>query len=82
MKLLILDGNSIINRAFYAIPHLSAPSGLHTGGIYGFLVTFLKTLNNATDILKEEKVIRIIAVTVIKKYGKRTTDEVSTPLNP
>ncbi|MBQ7036863.1 MAG: DNA polymerase I [Clostridia bacterium] len=44
MKLLILDGNSIINRAFYAIPHLSAPSGLHTGGIYGFLVTFLKTL--------------------------------------
>ena len=44
MKLLILDGNSIINRAFYAIPHLTAPDGLHTGGIYGFLVTFLKTL--------------------------------------
>ena len=44
MKLLILDGNSIINRAFYAIPHLTAPDGLHTGGIYGFLVTFLRTL--------------------------------------
>ena len=45
-------------------------------------VPFLKTLNNATDILKEEKVIRISAVTVIKKYGKRTTDEVSAPFNP
>ncbi len=44
MKLLILDGNSILNRAFYAIPHLTAPDGLHTGGIYGFLVTFLRTL--------------------------------------
>ncbi len=44
MKVLILDGNSILNRAFYAIPYLTAPDGLHTGGIYGFLVTFLRTL--------------------------------------
>ncbi len=44
MKLLILDGNSILNRAFYAIPYLTAPDGLHTGGIYGFLVTFLRTI--------------------------------------
>lgn len=44
MKLLILDGNSILNRAFYAIPHLTAPDGLHTGGIYGFLVTLLRTI--------------------------------------
>lgn len=44
MKLLILDGNSILNRAFYAIPYLTAPDGLHTGGIYGFLVTLLRTI--------------------------------------
>ncbi len=44
MKVLILDGNSILNRAFYAIPYLTAPDGLHTGGIYGFLVTFLRTI--------------------------------------
>ncbi len=44
MKLLILDGNSILNRAFYALGNLTAADGLHTGGIYGFLVTFLKTL--------------------------------------
>ncbi|MDD6308037.1 MAG: DNA polymerase I [Clostridia bacterium] len=45
MKLLIIDGNSILNRAFYAIKNLTAPDGLHTGGIYGFLVTLFKTMD-------------------------------------
>jgi len=44
MKILVVDGNSILNRAFYAIPYLTAPDGLHTGGIYGFLVSFMKTV--------------------------------------
>ncbi len=48
MKILIIDGNSILNRAFYAIPYLTAPDGLHTGGIYGFLVSFLKTIKAAS----------------------------------
>ena len=37
MKLLVLDGNSIINRAFYGIKLLSTKSGMFTNGIYGFL---------------------------------------------
>ncbi len=37
MKLLILDGNSVINRAFYGIRPLSTREGLFTNGIYGFL---------------------------------------------
>ena len=37
MKLLILDGNSVINRAFYGIRALSTRDGLFTNGIYGFL---------------------------------------------
>ncbi len=37
MKLMILDGNSIINRAFYGIRPLSTKDGLFTNGIYGFL---------------------------------------------
>ncbi len=45
MKLLIIDGNSILNRAFYAIKNLTAPDGLHTGGIYGFLTTLFKALD-------------------------------------
>ena len=37
MKLLAIDGNSIINRAFYGIKLLSTKSGLYTNGIYGFM---------------------------------------------
>lgn len=37
MKLMILDGNSIINRAFYGVGYLSSKSGQPTGAVYGFL---------------------------------------------
>ncbi len=37
MKLLVIDGNSIINRAFYGIRLLSTAEGVFTNGIYGFL---------------------------------------------
>ena len=37
MKLLILDGNSVINRAYYGIRALTTRDGLFTNGIYGFL---------------------------------------------
>ena len=36
MKLLILDGNSILNRAFYGIKVLTTKEGLYNNGIYGF----------------------------------------------
>ena len=36
MKLMILDGNSIINRAFYGIRMLNAPDGTPTNAVYGF----------------------------------------------
>lgn len=35
-RLLILDGNSLLNRAFYAVPLLSNSEGTHTNAIYGF----------------------------------------------
>ena len=41
-KIMLIDGNSIINRAFFALPALSGPSGEPTGGIYGFLSIFFK----------------------------------------
>ena len=37
MKLMILDGNSIVNRAFYGIRALNAPDGTPTNAVYGFL---------------------------------------------
>ena len=47
MKLLVLDGNSILNRAFYGIKLLTTKSGDYTNGIYGFL-TMLKKLLDET----------------------------------
>ncbi|MBO4339064.1 MAG: DNA polymerase I [Clostridia bacterium] len=42
MKLLVLDGNSILNRAFYGIKLLTTKDGRFTNGIYGFLNIFLR----------------------------------------
>lgn len=39
MKLMVLDGNSILNRAYYGIRPLSTRQGLYTHAIYGFLTT-------------------------------------------
>jgi DNA polymerase-1 len=36
-KILLIDGNSIMNRAFYALPDMTDASGRHTNAIYGFL---------------------------------------------
>ena len=47
-KLVLVDGHSILNRAFYGVPLLTNAEGLHTNGIYGFLNILFK-------ILEEEK---------------------------
>ncbi len=44
-KIVLFDGNSIVNRAFYGLPDLSNSQGLHTNGIYGFLNIMLKILD-------------------------------------
>ena len=43
-KLLILDSNSILNRAFYGVRYLSAKDGTPTNAIYGFLNILLKLI--------------------------------------
>ena len=40
MKLMILDGNSIVNRAFYGVRALNAPDGTPTNAVFGFLSIF------------------------------------------
>ena len=42
MKLLVIDGNSILNRAFYGIKLLTTKDGHFTNGIYGFLNIYLR----------------------------------------
>jgi len=41
-KLIILDGNSLMNRAFYALPLLTNREGIHTNAVYGFTNMLLK----------------------------------------
>ncbi len=45
MKLLVLDGNSIVNRAFYGIRLLTTQNGLYTNAIYGFLTMLQKMMD-------------------------------------
>lgn len=44
-KILLIDGNSILNRAYYAIPYLTNKNGVHTNAVYGFLNMFFKFIN-------------------------------------
>ena len=43
-KLLLIDGNSILNRAYYGIRPLTAPDGTPTNAVYGFLNILFKYL--------------------------------------
>lgn len=59
MKLLLIDGNSIMNRAFYGIRTLTSPKGVPTNALTGFMNIYLK-------LLKEEQPDRICAAFDLK----------------
>ena len=43
-KIVLIDGHSILNRAFYGLPDLTNSEGLHTNAVYGFLTILFKIL--------------------------------------
>ncbi len=45
-KLVLIDGNSLINRAFYAMPILTTKQGVFTNAVYGFMNMFTKMLSD------------------------------------
>ena len=51
-KILLLDSNSIMHRAYHALPNLKSSVGMHTGAIYGFLSILLRLIKeqNPTHI--------------------------------
>ena len=59
MKLLVIDGNSIMNRAFYGIRTLTNSQGVNTNALYGFLTTLHRHL-------KEEEECRVAAAFDLK----------------
>ena len=44
-KIVLIDGHSLLNRAFYGIPDLSNSEGMHTNAVYGFLNVMFKILD-------------------------------------
>lgn len=44
-KILLIDGNSILNRAFYGVPDLTTADGRHTNAVLGFLNIILKVID-------------------------------------
>ena len=45
-KLLLIDGHSILSRAYYGIPLLTTAAGVHTNAVYGFLNIILKCIDD------------------------------------
>lgn len=66
-KLVLIDGNSIANRAFYALPLLSTDQGTYTNAVYGFTTMLLK-------ILEEEKPTHILVAFDAGKVTFRHAD--------
>lgn len=52
-KLVLVDGHSIMNRAFYGLPEMTTAKGEHTNGVLGFLNIFLRLLetSNASHVI-------------------------------
>ncbi len=48
-KIIVFDGNSILNRAYYGIRPLSTATGIPTNAVYGFINIILKNLKMASD---------------------------------
>lgn len=58
-RLMVIDGNSLLHRAFYALPLLATKDGIYTNGVYGFLTMLYK--------IQEEHSVDYICVAFDKK---------------
>ena len=54
-KILLIDGHSILNRAFYGLPDLTNSEGKHTGAVYGFLNILLRTIEEEKPQYRENQ---------------------------
>lgn len=66
-KLILIDGNSIANRAFYALPLLNNEKGTYTNAVYGFTTILLR-------ILEDEKPTHLLVAFDAGKVTFRHTD--------
>lgn len=86
--LVIIDGNSIINRAFYALPDLTNKQGLHTNAIYGFTTMLFKIIENykpthiSVAFDKKAPTFRHLEYKEYKAGRKKMPDELREQIGP
>jgi DNA polymerase-1 len=87
-RLIIIDGNSIINRAFYALPDMNNKDGLKTNAIYGFTTMLFKIIDtyNPTHISvafdKKSPTFRHLEYKDYKAGRKKMPDELRCQFEP
>lgn len=86
--LIIIDGNSIVNRAFYALPDLTNKKGLHTNAIFGFTNMLLKLTDTykpthiSVAFDKKAPTFRHLEYKEYKAGRKKMPDELKQQLEP
>jgi len=84
--LLLIDANSLIHRAFHALPPLAAPDGRPTGALYGLAATLLKILERrkpdyvAAAFDRQEPTFRKERFEAYKAHRPKTPDELASQL--
>ncbi|MCR8746484.1 DNA polymerase I [Romboutsia lituseburensis] len=87
-KLVIIDGNSIINRAFYALPEMSNKDGLKTNAIYGFTTMLFKIIDTykpthiSVAFDRKSPTFRHIEFEEYKAGRKKMPDELKVQFEP
>ena len=82
-KFLVIDGSSLIHRAFFALPPLTTRQGIHTGAVYGLCNMLLKLLDEvkprymAVAFDKSRKTFRSKLYAEYKAQRKPTPSELS-----
>ena len=64
-KILLIDGHSMLNRAFYGVPPLTNGEGLNTNAVYGFLNIMFKIIE------EEQPVYMAVAFDIGKNFRKK-----------
>lgn len=86
--LVIIDGNSIVNRAFYALPDLTNKQGLHTNAIYGFTTMLFKIIETykpthiSVAFDKKAPTFRHLEYKEYKAGRKKMPDELKQQIEP
>lgn len=80
-KLILIDGNSLVYRAFFALPELTSPSGVPTNAVYGFTTMLLRLLDEerpqkvVVAFDKDKQTFRHQEYEAYKAHRARTPDE-------